>query len=815
MSDLTWPQPYSEPLQQLTSAELDLKFQTYAQQIVPHNVDNFRGLIHHATSKLNEYVRGHSKVPAQEPLNCLIVLRVLAKLLLETLSNEQIVETFDGPVPEPAQLISMAAPSGNVLTWSIRLRDCDVFTLQLDSATEERHIEPLIRSLCNLHPQTRFLLRDQLGRWVPSWSLLRPPSDGFATTLWLHWSPAMMERRSAVLIQSVVDFLIDIPPTEVNYELHVECLNLLLVLLSSQLYHPLSDFPFSLSSTAPFLDIVMDRPSVAVRAVPLVRALIGHFIRQQPVPTPADSKLGLSKLFGSVKSAVGTVGSAATNVWSWRPSNPFGKAVTPSSSSNNLKPLMSRHEFPLASKSLMLLMLLIHNRSDKKSPLMYNPYREAIRSFHDENFDPEDPERTAVSTFSARLPFGKVYDALSSHLQDECATVLLYSLIHYNSLFLSYVLSKSDLDTLMLPLLEILYNAPNPDVKMKSNQIYMLLIVILLLSQDVSFTVNVNRQMILSTVPWFHERVLNQISLGSLIVVVLIRTIRFNLAKLRDSYLHTNCFAALANLAPHSESMHMYAAMRLVSLFDVLSRKYLKLHERVQATQTQTQTPSTMQTQTGASRVAWRSSNDIASLQSVLEQCLSTLGALAPLPLVIDSLSDLSAAHSMDALCDFFFSLRTRLPGIGPIFALIHEDVHTPAEIKTLQYCCNGFIGLNAQSTAYECITKRKSGKITREPVPSSLAPLPVRMPSGPTSTPVATAKPVSNTPPIPTAGPTPVDPTQDLTFNLRLTDEQRRAKNSMVLPYEHQDVNKEWGAFQIENEEEDDEQDPDDDLDV
>jgi len=60
---------------------------------------------------------------------------------------------------------------------------------------------------------------------------------------------------------------------------------------------------------------------------------------------------------------------------------------------------------------------------------------------------------------------------------------------------------------------------------------------------------------------------------GSLLVVLLLRTAHFNLAKLRDVYLHTNTLAALANLAPHAENLSSHAAQRLVSLFDMLSRR--------------------------------------------------------------------------------------------------------------------------------------------------------------------------------------------------------------------------------------------------
>lgn len=41
----------------------------------------------------------------------------------------------------------------------------------------------------------------------------------------------------------------------------------------------------------------------------------------------------------------------------------------------------------------------------------------------------------------------------------------------------------------------------------------------------------------------------------------------------QDVYLHTNCLATLANMAPHVHRLSAYASQRLVSLFDMLSRK--------------------------------------------------------------------------------------------------------------------------------------------------------------------------------------------------------------------------------------------------
>lgn len=57
-------------------------------------------------------------------------------------------------------------------------------------------------------------------------------------------------------------------------------------------------------------------------------------------------------------------------------------------------------------------------------------------------------------------------------------------------------------------------------------------------------------------------------------MVVLLRTAHYNMSKLKDVYMHQNTLAALVNLAPHMSGISSHAAQRLVSLFDMLSRRY-------------------------------------------------------------------------------------------------------------------------------------------------------------------------------------------------------------------------------------------------
>ena len=63
---------------------------------------------------------------------------------------------------------------------------------------------------------------------------------------------------------------------------------------------------------------------------------------------------------------------------------------------------------------------------------------------------------------------------------------------------------------------------------------------------------------------------------------VSVRTIQYNMLKMRDKYLHTNCLAALANMSGQFKGLHPYVAQRIVSLFETLARKHARLVDGLQ-----------------------------------------------------------------------------------------------------------------------------------------------------------------------------------------------------------------------------------------
>ncbi|OBS70152.1 hypothetical protein A6R68_01309, partial [Neotoma lepida] len=119
------------------------------------------------------------------------------------------------------------------------------------------------------------------------------------------------------------------------------------------------------------------------------------------------------------------------------------------------------------------------------------------------------------------INFNSLYTALCEQQTSDQATLLLYTLLHQNSNVRTYMLARTDMENLVLPILEILYHVEERN----SHHVYMALIILLILTEDDGF----NRSI--------HEV---------------------------DKYLHTNCLAALANMSAQFRSLHQYAAQRII-----------------------------------------------------------------------------------------------------------------------------------------------------------------------------------------------------------------------------------------------------------
>ncbi|CAM9601682.1 unnamed protein product, partial [Scytosiphon promiscuus] len=201
-----------------------------------------------------------------------------------------------------------------------------------------------------------------------------------------------------------------------------------------------------------------------------------------------------------------------------------------------------------------------------------------------------------------RVSFRGLFEAFATTLESlgrEGVALLLYSLLQANPGFLRAAVIRSDADALLLPLLRTLHDGASTEQQQQQQQqkkpqrwvktvgsagagsdpsppaLYVPAIVVLLFSQDAAFNRQSFRQVVQGEVRWGGSatRNLKGATLGSLVVMSILRCLGHNLKRLKDGYLLENCLAVLVNLAPQAEHLQAYAAERLVSVLIAASRR--------------------------------------------------------------------------------------------------------------------------------------------------------------------------------------------------------------------------------------------------
>ncbi|KAM6229634.1 dymeclin isoform 1-T2 [Porphyrio hochstetteri] len=355
------------------------------------------------------------------------------------------------------------------------------------------------------------------------------------------------------LLCCLIQLIVEIPLLDITYSISLEAVTTLIVFLSCQLFHKEIQ-----------RESMVHKYLMRGRCLPytsrLVKTLLYNFIRQERSPPPGTHVFQQQTDGGGL--LYGIASGVATGLWTV-----FTLGGVGSKSTTQLEQCS-----PLANQSLLLLLVLA-NLTD--APDRPNPYRQAIMSFKNTQ---DSSALSSSNPHAFQINFNSLYTALCEQQKSDQATLLLYMLLHQNGNVRTYVLARTDIENLVLPILEILYHVEERN----SHHVYMALIILLILTEDDGFNRSIH-EVILKNITWYAERVLTEISLGSLLILVVIRTIQYNMTRTRDKYLHTNCLAALANMSAQFRSLHQYAAQRIISLFSLLSKKHNKVLE--QATQ--------------------------------------------------------------------------------------------------------------------------------------------------------------------------------------------------------------------------------------
>ncbi|KAJ3156189.1 hypothetical protein HDU86_003952 [Geranomyces michiganensis] len=335
--------------------------------------------------------------------------------------------------------------------------------------------------------------------------------------------------RAQQLIEELFQALIYAEPdTSINHDFYVESLNLLIVMASLQLRNERSEPNEGMY----FMEIVLDRLSHFAGGS--MTRLLFNFVNRPPVVGPAGGMLysAYSYLFA--------------------PKRPDIQAPS-----------------PVADKSA-LLFLILANQNPKH---FANEFREALRRLEDTKVSAART-RTSEEEVTLDVSFRQIYQALSSTVANEESCLILYPLLVYNRSFRTYIMSRSDPESFLLPVLKSVYEFS--ELKGNFPHLYMLLIMLLLLSQDGDFLDGIQKITIQSHT-WYTERVVKSISLSGLCMLVLIRTVQNNLATYKDVYCHSLCTAILANLSHRILALNSVVSQRIVSFYEVIAKRYLKL----------------------------------------------------------------------------------------------------------------------------------------------------------------------------------------------------------------------------------------------
>ncbi|CAH0513608.1 unnamed protein product [Peronospora belbahrii] len=410
------------------------------------------------------------------------------------------------------------------------------------------------------------------------------------------------------LLDALLTVLIELPPNETTYDLHMEIVNLLLVLLSPVVYS--CDYTKQASDLHlhnPFLRMLMMSASPCGKksywASGVIRRLLQNSIDQLQATGSSsmtntavialEKAREMSLVAMSVLSnqkheqeqfphfTLESVGSTAASIFRYPLS--FIRSMT------------SREDTPspLADRSVLLLLVLLQSCRDNDSMVTSNPFRGALCRIIDgagiiessqaemKDLRPRLMQHHGTSQSSGaqklKLLISNVFKVIGSHAPYEASHLMLYTLLYTNPMVWDRAVSSADMERLLLPLLEILHHARS----VEPSRLYMLVVVLLTFTQNPTFVHNTHTQLIVPKVPWYQEHYMVDVSLGSLMMIIFTRLIIRNITHFQDNFIHLNAFAALSNLARSAESLHMYAAQGIVGVIDMLAKNEAKLVVRM------------------------------------------------------------------------------------------------------------------------------------------------------------------------------------------------------------------------------------------
>uniref|UniRef100_A0A8R1XKX3 Dymeclin n=1 Tax=Onchocerca volvulus TaxID=6282 RepID=A0A8R1XKX3_ONCVO len=364
----------------------------------------------------------------------------------------------------------------------------------------------------------------------------------------------LCENKAEEFLDTLVDILVDLPLNDSTETIHIEAIKCLMALLSSQLYDD------DVTKSNIFYGYLM-QGKCSTRSLEFTRALISNYLQRNTPYIIKHEKEPESIVLG-----------LAASVWS------AVQIVTGMNDSNSIT--NDGEIVPPVSLGSLSVLLLLNLACHQETGAKLNPYKESLSKF--QNSQEVSSLSNEAGTF--KLDYSLLYERLCATVNQQSPMLFLYILLHRNVGFRNYVLSRINLEKLVLPVLIVLNNEAQSSGMINSynaHHMYLALIIILILSEDDFFCKVAHETMIKNTTWFSNERPLGEVSLGGLIILVFVRIIQLNTLKTKDRYLHTNCLAALANMSSYFKNLTSFVCQKLIGLLEVFIRRHAKLIENM------------------------------------------------------------------------------------------------------------------------------------------------------------------------------------------------------------------------------------------
>ncbi|KAJ1852574.1 hypothetical protein GGH12_005393 [Coemansia sp. RSA 1822] len=268
--------------------------------------------------------------------------------------------------------------------------------------------------------------------------------------------------------------------------------------------------------------------------------------------------------------------------------------------------LFARPNAPSTSHaSLLVLLLLVAQRAP-------NPFLQALSGLRDL---PDGAPRV-----DTRVPFRRLFDRLVAEIASVEWTVLFHIMVARNEAFRTYVLARTDPDTLVLPLLRCISQATtlstdsaktpakSPDPAHISDagpsrgeqlrrgaqlpyavtvdtvpyvHVYLWMGILLQLSGDMQYVAQLHRTRVEF---WAAPQPLHGQALGQCVAHEMLRVLQLNLSTIRDSHVHDLALATLASMLNGAVHVTAALAQRLVRVFEAILRRHVRLTALSQCT---------------------------------------------------------------------------------------------------------------------------------------------------------------------------------------------------------------------------------------